>query len=109
MTQIYLVRHAEAEGNLYRRIHGHYDSLITDLGYRQIAALAHRFESIHVDAVYSSDLFRTRTTAGAIYKPKGLPLVTRKALREVSMGGSCGGGRGHRHLCRRLRAGAGPG
>ena len=53
MTQIYLVRHAEAEGNLYRRIHGHYDSLITDLGYRQIAALAHRFESIHVDAVYS--------------------------------------------------------
>ena len=25
MTQIYLVRHAEAEGNLYRRIHGHYD------------------------------------------------------------------------------------
>ena len=86
MTQIYLVRHAEAEGNLYRRIHGHYDSLITDLGYRQIAALAHRFESIHVDAVYSSDLFRTRTTAGAIYKPKGLPLVTRKALREVSMG-----------------------
>lgn len=86
MTQIYLVRHAEAEGNLYRRIHGHYDSLITDLGYRQIAALAHRFESIHVDAVYSSDLFRTRTTAGAIYKPKGLPLVTRKALWEVSMG-----------------------
>lgn len=86
MTQIYLVRHAEAEGNLYRRIHGHYDSLITDMGYRQIAALAHRFESIPVDAVYSSDLFRTRTTAGAIYKPKGLPLTTRKALREVGMG-----------------------
>lgn len=86
MTQIYLVRHAEAEGNLYRRIHGQYDSLITDMGYRQIAALTGRFESIHVDAVYSSDLFRTRTTAGAIYKPKGLTLTTRKALREVAMG-----------------------
>ena len=59
MTRIYLVRHAEAEGNLYRRIHGWYDSLITDNGYRQIAALAHRFEGIPVDAVYSSDLFRT--------------------------------------------------
>ena len=86
MTNIYLVRHAEAEGNLYRRIHGQYDSLVTDNGCRQIAALAHRFEGIHVDAVYSSDLFRTRTTAKAIYGPKGLALTTRKSLREVSMG-----------------------
>lgn len=86
MTQIYLVRHAEAEGNLYRRIQGQYDSLITDNGYRQIAALAHRFEKVRVDAVYSSDLFRTRTTAKAVYQPKGLPLTTRKTLREVAMG-----------------------
>ncbi len=89
VTKLYLVRHAEAEGNLYRRIHGQYDSLVTDNGYRQIAALAHRFENIPVDAVYSSDLFRTRTTARAIYEPKGLPLTTRKALREVSMGVWC--------------------
>ncbi|NCB63689.1 MAG: GNAT family N-acetyltransferase [Clostridia bacterium] len=86
MTRIYLVRHAEAEGNLYRRVHGWYDSLVTDNGYRQIAALAHRFEKIQVGAVYSSDLFRTRTTASAIYKPKGLELNTRKSLREVHMG-----------------------
>ena len=32
MTTIYLIRHAEAEGNLYRRIHGIYDSLITKRG-----------------------------------------------------------------------------
>lgn len=86
MTQIYLIRHAEAEGNLYRRMHGWYDSLITDNGYRQIAALAHRFEGVHVDAVYSSDLFRTRTTAGAVYRQKGLPLTTRKGLREINLG-----------------------
>ena len=30
MTTIYLIRHAEAEGNLYRRVHGWYDSLITE-------------------------------------------------------------------------------
>ena len=45
MTTIYLIRHAEAEGNLYRRAHGWYNSTITDRGYRQIAALAKRFES----------------------------------------------------------------
>lgn len=86
MTTLYIVRHAEAEGNLYRRIHGWYDSLITENGYRQIAALEERFRDIPVDAVYSSDLFRTRTTAGAIYRPKGLELRTRQDLRELSMG-----------------------
>lgn len=86
MTTLYLIRHAEAEGNLYRRIHGQYNSLITDNGYRQIQALKERFADIPIDAVYSSDLFRTMTTARAIYVPKGLPLHTRTDLRELGMG-----------------------
>ena len=86
MTTIYLIRHAEAEGNLYRRVHGQYDSLVTDNGYRQIKALEKRFQNVPVDAVYSSDLFRTMTTARAIYVPKGLPLRTRRDLREIYMG-----------------------
>lgn len=86
MTTLYIIRHAEAEGNLYRRIHGWYDALITDNGYRQIEALRERFQTIPVDAVYSSDLFRTKTTASAIYIPKGLPLNTRRSLREINMG-----------------------
>lgn len=86
MTTLYLIRHAEAEGNLYRRIHGQYNSLITDNGYRQIRALQERFADVPIDAVYSSDLFRTMTTARAIYVPKGLPLQTRSDLRELNMG-----------------------
>ncbi len=86
MTRCYIIRHAEAEGNLYRRIHGWYDSLITDNGYRQIAALKGRFEHEPIDAVYSSDLFRTRTTAGAIYRSHGLELHTRPDLREIGVG-----------------------
>ena len=86
MTRIYIIRHAEAEGNLYRRIHGQYDSLVTPWGYRQIEALEKRFQDIHLDAVYSSDLFRTQTTAKALYLPKGLPLQLEPGLREISMG-----------------------
>ena len=86
MTTIYLIRHAEAEGNLYRRVHGWYDSLITDNGYRQIAALEARFRDIHIDAVYSSDLFRTSATARAIYALKGLELRTDPGLRELQLG-----------------------
>ena len=86
MTTIYLVRHAEAEGNLYRRIHGRYNALITENGFRQIEALQKRFESIHIDAVYSSDLYRTMTTAGAVYNPKNLSLHTDPRLQEIFMG-----------------------
>lgn len=86
MTQIYLIRHAEAEGNIYRRFHGWYNSLITPNGYRQIEALGRRFEGVRIDAVYSSDLFRTMTTAGAIYKSHGLTLHTDPALREIGGG-----------------------
>ena len=59
MTIIYLIRHAEAEGNLYRRIHGWYDALVTENGLRQIQALEQRFQGEHFDAVWSSDLYRT--------------------------------------------------
>lgn len=86
MTTIYLVRHAEAEGNAYRRIHGQYDSLITPNGLRQIEALAKRFADVPVNACYASDLYRTRKTAEAVYVPKGLALVTDARLREVNLG-----------------------
>ena len=86
MTTIYLIRHAEAEGNLYRRMHGHTDGMITPCGMDQIRALAKRFEEIHVDACYASDLIRTRTTAQAVYVPKGLPLHTDPRFREINVG-----------------------
>jgi len=86
MTYIYIIRHAEAEGNLYRRVHGHYNSLITPRGKEQIRRLQERFRDIAIDAVYSSDLHRARETASAIYAPKGLPLIPVKGLREVAMG-----------------------
>ena len=86
MTTIYLIRHAEAEGNLYRRIHGWYDALVTDNGLKQIEALKARFADVQIDAVYSSDLYRTMTTARAIYEPKGLELHTDPELREMNLG-----------------------
>lgn len=86
MTRIYLIRHAEAEGNLYRIAQGQHNSLLTDRGWRQVRALEKRFADISIDAVYSSDLYRTCATASALYKPKGLPLRRSAALREICVG-----------------------
>lgn len=86
MTTIYLIRHAQAEGNLYRRCHSWHNGLITVKGRSQIAALERRFEGEQFDAVYSSDLYRTMTTAGAIYRTRNLPLHVDPNLREIGAG-----------------------
>ena len=84
MTEIYLIRHAQAEGNLYRMMQGHWDGSVTALGLKQIDALAERFRTVHVDALYASDLYRTRLTASAITRYHDLPMQLRPALRAVS-------------------------
>lgn len=86
MTEIYIIRHAEAEGNIGRRIHGHYNTLITTNGLRQVEALKRRFENIRIDACYASDLTRTCMTSRAIYEPKGLKLYKDARFREVNLG-----------------------
>ncbi len=87
MTTIYLIRHAQADGNLYRRCQGWYNGLITPKGYLQIQALSRRFQDIEIHAVYSSDLFRTMTTARAILHSRALSLRVDPELREI--GGGC--------------------
>lgn len=86
MTKIYLIRHAEAEGNLYRIWQGHWNGMITPMGYQQIDALAERFKDIHLDALYSSDLSRTITTSKAITKYHNLNLQIDPNLREILCG-----------------------
>ena len=85
-TTVYLVRHAEAEGNVYRRCHGQYDSLLTPRAYQQLPYLAERFKEVPLDAIYASDLFRARTTAKAIAAAKGMQVEIRPILREIDMG-----------------------
>lgn len=86
MTKIYLIRHAAAEGNLYRMAHGQFNSTITAPGYRQLAYLRRRFADVALDAVYGSDLLRAQTTAAALYVPRDLPFRPEPRLREVCMG-----------------------
>ena len=86
MTTIYLIRHAEAEGNLFRRAQGHWNGKVTERGKKQIDALTGRFKDIHLDAVYSSDLDRAAETAGALLRGRDLTLRTTRALREIHMG-----------------------
>ena len=86
MTGIWLIRHGEAEGNLYRRIHGWYDGSLTAMGFSQLPHLTERFRDVPLAAVYASDLRRAMDTARALSEPRGLLLRIREDLREVNMG-----------------------
>ncbi|MCR5087908.1 MAG: GNAT family N-acetyltransferase [Oscillospiraceae bacterium] len=86
MTEIYLIRHTQAEGNRYRMMQGYWDGEITALGRRQIEALAQRFAQVKLDAVYASDLSRAVLTAEGAARGSRLPVQTRTDLREINVG-----------------------
>ena len=63
MTRVYLIRHAQSEGNLFARSQGCYNAPVSPRGMEQIAVLEKRFLTIPVDAVYASDLIRRQWPA----------------------------------------------
>lgn len=86
MTKLYLVRHAEAEGNKLRIFQGRLDADISENGERQLERLALRFANVRLDAVYSSPLKRAYKTAQAAGRASGLPIVTVPGLMEIDGG-----------------------
>lgn len=86
MAKIYLIRHCESEGNACRRTQAHVDALVTTKGYEQCEMLRRRFIGTHIDAIYSSDSYRSIMTVDPIAKNRGLPINVRILLREVTTG-----------------------
>lgn len=65
-TRIHLLRHGQVEGFEQKRYNGQADIALTDLGRKQSAAFAGRFQHKKLAAIYSSDLLRCRTAADQI-------------------------------------------
>ena len=84
ITDIYLIRHGESEGNHYRRCHGHTNGVLTPKGRQQAETLAGRLKDEPIAAVYSSDLRRASETAKL-----AVPHLTARlmpGLREIFLG-----------------------
>lgn len=96
MTRIYLIRHAEAEGNVKRVFQGHIDADISVNGEKQLEKLSKRFAHVHLDALYASPLRRAYKTAQAVDFAQHLPIITLKGLMEIN--GGCWEGRPFREL-----------
>ncbi|MGB1697150.1 MAG: histidine phosphatase family protein [Thermoplasmatota archaeon] len=86
---LYIVRHGETTHNAAGIIQGpRIDSDLNETGIRQAEQLGKRFESIHLDHVYSSPLRRARDTAAAL--ARDVPVVVAPDLHELDFGLMCG-------------------
>ncbi len=83
---VLLVRHGETVWNASRRIQGHEDIPLSDVGRAQARALAERLRREKPARIVSSDLARARETAEIVAAPLGLPVTTDALLREQSLG-----------------------
>jgi probable phosphoglycerate mutase len=84
--ELILVRHGETVANKLKLIQGQGDSALTEKGIRQAHSAASRLRRRRMDAIYSSDLGRTRFIAEEIAKYHKLRVHYTKALREKDMG-----------------------
>lgn len=86
MVKIYLIRHAEAMGNVLEFFQGHTDEAVSEKGEKQLECLAERFRDIPIERLYSSPLKRTVSTAEAVNRYHGLPIIKDEGLIEINGG-----------------------
>lgn len=84
MESLLFIRHAETD--LAGRFCGQSNPLVNERGFRQIEELLETLRAESIDAVYSSDLSRSVTTADAIGRTFGVSPITVPGLREINFG-----------------------
>ena len=85
-TRIFLFRHGQVEGHEEKRYNGQVNVPLTSLGREQSGRVRDYLIGISLDAVYSSDLDRSRYCAGLIAEAHNLEVVTDALLRELHIG-----------------------
>lgn len=86
MTEILLIRHGETAWNAVKRLQGHLDIPLSEVGVRQAAALGHVLRDEVLDAIFASDLQRATQTAQAIASPRAMTVQVERGLRERCYG-----------------------
>ena len=85
-THLYLIRHGESEANKIDAFAGHSQFNLTAQGRAQAEKAAEYLSTLHVDAIYSSDLPRAFQTAQPTAERLGMTVVKREQLREIEAG-----------------------
>lgn len=84
--RICLVRHGETPWNTERRLQGHLDVPLNEVGHAQAAATARSLDGQPFSAIYSSDLTRALQTAAPTAQARALAVRPEPRLRERHYG-----------------------
>jgi broad specificity phosphatase PhoE len=83
---VHLLRHGETGWNALRRMQGHADAPLNDVGRAQAVASAERLAAASLARIVSSDLTRARDTALAVARVTSLEVALDGRLREQALG-----------------------
>lgn len=86
LRTLVLLRHGETTWNAEHRIQGQVDSLLSERGESQAAAVAPHLRRFAPVALWSSDLQRAARTAAAVGESVGLEVRLDPRLREFGLG-----------------------
>lgn len=87
MRTVLLIRHGALADDAARRFIGQTDLPMSEAGEAQIRALAAELAGrVKLDAIYCSDLKRSRRTAELLAQAGATPIHVRAALREINLG-----------------------
>jgi len=88
--RLYIGRHGETDWNVEHRLQGWTDTPLNATGRRQAMELAETLKGVRLDAIYSSTLQRSRTTAEAV-AGSAMTVTSLPGLRERNYGRFQGG------------------
>ena len=102
--RLYIARHGETAWNVQHRLQGWTDIPLNQTGRRQAEALAQSLRGVHLDAIYSSTLSRSRETARTVAGSTALTVKSLDDLRERNYGHFQGGSDTAADYVRRMTA-----
>lgn len=86
LQRLVLLRHGQTDYNVAGRMQGHLDSVLTETGLAQAAAVAPEIARFAPDRLISSDLRRAVDTADIVGAASGQPVKLDARLRETHLG-----------------------
>ncbi|PKM96262.1 MAG: histidine phosphatase family protein [Firmicutes bacterium HGW-Firmicutes-1] len=86
MGKIFLTRHGETIWNTERRMQGHNNSPLSELGMKQAEWLFDKLKDEQIDVVLSSPLGRAIQTSEVLIANRKLEVITVDELKEINLG-----------------------
>lgn len=86
MTKLILVRHALTTDNQDNKLSGHIDSVVSEIGKKQIDKLTTYLEKVDIHKIYTTTSSRTKDTVQKIANLKKINIIQKEALKEISFG-----------------------